>query len=181
MLVVLAVVTFSFEEIDPMFLSRTNIDDVYNFIEEWGSDYLLTYKVVINVSKSDTKAKLRLQLSQMLTRESNFKKLNAFIKSIKETSTSTNTKYDAKLIWGNFLVSKKELAEVAIALLSICPTEACVERSFSTLSNVHTKSRNKMKNKLIQAEMQIRWNSTYLFNTYLDEENEFDEDDYISE
>ena len=35
------------------------------------------------------------------------------------------------------MVDNYELFKIAISLLSICPTEFCVERSFSELSNIH--------------------------------------------
>ena len=66
--------------------------------------------------------------------------------------------YISKLVWGKYVTEYYELAKVAIALLSICPSEACVERSFSVLSDVHTLDRNRLSNDIIDAEMSIKIN-----------------------
>ncbi|MGR9889482.1 hAT transposon family protein, partial [Escherichia coli] len=50
------------------------------------------------------------------------------------------------------------LALVAVALLSVCPTEASVERAFSVQKMIHRPSRNRLHNDVIQAEMMIKFN-----------------------
>ena len=56
------------------------------------------------------------------------------------------------------MVECYELSKIAIAILSICPTEASVERSFSILSNIHTLERNNLHEDLIDAELSIKIN-----------------------
>jgi hypothetical protein len=51
-----------------------------------------------------------------------------------------------------------ELTHIILALLSICPSEASVERSFSLQSDVHSLERNKLTNEIINAEMIIKMN-----------------------
>jgi hypothetical protein len=48
---------------------------------------------------------------------------------------------------------------VALALLSIVPSEAAVERSFSMQDSIHTKKRNRLSDDSINAEMFIRFNN----------------------
>ena len=54
------------------------------------------------------------------------------------------------------MVSHYELSTISIAMLSICPSEACVERSFSIQSNVHSSERNKLSEDLVEAEMNLK-------------------------
>jgi len=47
---------------------------------------------------------------------------------------------------------------MTIAILSIYPTESCVERSFSAQTDILTLDRNRLTNDVIDAEMNIKWN-----------------------
>lgn len=66
--------------------------------------------------------------------------------------------------WELLLNSGKyvNMATVALALLGICGSEACVERSFSIQGDAHRKVRNRAHALTIEAEMVIRWNSQFL-------------------
>ena len=57
-----------------------------------------------------------------------------------------------------------QLADVAIALLSLTASEAAVERSFSAQSLVHAKRRNAMHNDSVEAEMMVKFNSSIFCN-----------------
>lgn len=154
-----AVVVCEFETVD-IKLFKVNVECVYNFIAEWGSLYLFTYKIIPNKSISALKSIISFQLSEMLAKQNVFKNINSYIIEFKSISND-DMKYSAKLVWARFLNSKKELSETALALLSICPSEACVERSFSALSDVHTDDRNRLKKDIIEAEMHLKWNIKY--------------------
>ena len=69
-----------------------------------------------------------------------------------------NKQYNIKLLWNLYIPSHYELSTIAIAILSICPSEASVERSFSIQSNVHSLERNRLSKDLIDAEMNIKIN-----------------------
>ena len=58
----------------------------------------------------------------------------------------------------SYLSSYYELVNVITAILSFCPSEACVERSFSIQSNVHSQERTRLAEELIEAEMNIKIN-----------------------
>ena len=62
-------------------------------------------------------------------------------------------------VWRGLEAEVPLLAHPAIALLCIAGSEAAVERSFSAQDAVHTKKRNKLKDKHVQDEMFIRFNS----------------------
>ena len=171
-----AVVLLEFDSINELLLGVHNIDEVYEFIKEWGSTYLLDYSNSKKYSKQQLKTIIGSQLCEMLTRQSNFKNIDSIIMDLK--SLPSTVKYNAKLVWANFLISKNELAEVALAMLSICPSEACVERSFSALADVHTNERNSLQDNIIEAEMNLKWNHKYindgsnLFVNYTDDDSD---------
>ena len=50
------------------------------------------------------------------------------------------------------------LAHAAVALLSVAASEAAVERTFSAQGDVHSKRRNRLADKTVEAEMFIKFN-----------------------
>ena len=70
--------------------------------------------------------------------------------------------------WSYFKYTVPELSEAALALLSINPTEAACERSFSHHKVVHRPSRNRLSNANIKAEMMIRMNQPVLDGILVD-------------
>jgi hypothetical protein len=64
-------------------------------------------------------------------------------------------------VWTSFMPGYKELAHVAVAVLSICPSEATVERSFSIQDLVHSKTRNR-SGPMVEAQMFLRLNAPLL-------------------
>jgi hypothetical protein len=64
----------------------------------------------------------------------------------------------ARTIWSDYLIAAPELAAVACGFLSISPSEASVERSFSLHGIVHSKRRINLSDKHAQNELQIKFN-----------------------
>ena len=94
-----------------------------------------------------------------MSRQCIFSDIDTIITNVKETENNNdNIAYISKIVWGNLMVDNYELSKIAISLLSICPTESCVERSFSSLSDVHSLERNRLNNDIIDAEMIIKFN-----------------------
>ncbi len=92
-------------------------------------------------------------------RQKEFSKLEELIAETNSDEENVdNLTYVFKLVWGKLMTHCYELSKVAIAILSICPSEACVERSFSILSNIHTLERNNLREDLIDAELSIKIN-----------------------
>lgn len=135
-------------------------DNSLKFIEEWGSEYLTTYSIVNNKNIDIIKPIIYLQISEFLSRQKEFANIDSIVNNLKKACEIQNTQYSAKLTWGRFSASHFELSKIAIAILSICPTEAAVERSFSALSDIHTedRNRNRLSNNIIEAELKIKWN-----------------------
>lgn len=129
-----------------------------NFIREWGSLYLSTY----NISSHGNSGKMReiffLQLDEFISRLNGISCINAKNIALKRLCDSQNKQYSIKLVWNVYLPDYYELANVAIGILSICPSEACVERTFSAQANIHSPERNRLTNEIIEAEMNIKIN-----------------------
>jgi len=136
-------------------------DEQKNFILEWGTSYLKN--IDNSLIENTTKKNISNQLNKFIIRESKFAKINEYIEDTtnyeKELNIdSVNVSYICKLVWGFYMTDYYELSKIAIALLSICPSEACVERSMSILSNIHTTDINILSNEIIDAEMSIKFN-----------------------
>src|SRR5205085_2780424 len=107
----------------------------------------------------DIKDTLNLQILEFIGKNGEFESLNNTIERVKKSCEKCNKKYNPILIWNAFVSSYPELSNVAIAILSICPSEASVERSFSMQSDVHSLERNKLATNLIEAEMRMKFNA----------------------
>ena len=72
--------------------------------------------------------------------------------------------FDPRLIWADMLIVASELATVACAFLSISPSEAAVERSFSHQGIVHSKRRFLLSEEHTSNELQIKLNLPLLIH-----------------
>ena len=63
---------------------------------------------------------------------------------------NTTNKQDVRQFWNNVGVSSQTLREFAHLLFSVTPHSCCVERLFSLLGLVHTKTRNRMKTDMLK-------------------------------
>jgi hypothetical protein len=133
-------------------------DKSLKFIEEWGSKYLIEFSLIDNKDVDVVKQIIYLQISEFLSRQKEFSSIDSIISNLKKACEIQNTQYSAKFTWGRFSASHYELSKIAIAILSICPSESSVERSFSALSDIHTLERNRLTNNIIEAELKIKWN-----------------------
>jgi hypothetical protein len=66
--------------------------------------------------------------------------------------------YNIKFLWNHYLPSYFDPIKVITAILSICPSEACVERSFSLQAKVHSDEHNRISNEFIESETNIKMN-----------------------
>jgi hypothetical protein len=128
------------------------------FIIDWGAQYLTTYKIIDDTNIENTKKILKLQINELLARQNEFAYIENTINNLKQACEIKKTIFTFKYVWGGYCASYFELSKVAIAILSIYPTESCVERSFSVQTDVHTLDRNRLSNDIIDAEMNIKWN-----------------------
>lgn len=128
------------------------------FIIKWGSNYLYKYKNIQRHDIATIKIKLTLQLKEFIGRLNEFKSTTIINEELKENCITTKTKYDIILFWSHFISTHYELAYVVIGMLSICPSEASVERSFSAQNDVHSPDRNNLSEIYIFNEMMIKFN-----------------------
>lgn len=129
------------------------------YITNWGSIYLTTYRIGNEQNIEEVKKILDFQIIEMITKQAEFKMLDSTIDNLKKYCVKNGKVYSPILTWGRYQTSHYELSKVAIAIHSICPTEACVERSFSAQTDVHSKKRNRLIGNVIEAEMRLKFNS----------------------
>ena len=133
--------------------------ELREFISSWGALYLQKYNLTEEKNEEKVKKILSIQLNRLIVRQKEFSKLEELIAETNSDEENVdNLTYVFKLVWGKLMTHCYELSKVAIAILSICPSEACVERSFSILSNIHTLERNNLREDLIDAELSIKIN-----------------------
>ena len=97
-------------------------------------------------------------MNEFISRQNEFFNINSENEKLENVYKKKNRNYNIKLIWNMYMPTHYELATIAIAILSICPSEASVERSFSIQSDVHTLERNKLSEELVECEMNIKMN-----------------------
>jgi hypothetical protein len=129
-----------------------------DFIIDWGSLYITTYNLIKNICIDKIQEILLVQLNDFISRHNSFSFIDCKNEELKKMYTDQNKEYSMKLLWNSYLPLCYELSIVAIAILSICPSEACVERSFSAQADVHSEERNRLSNEVIEAEMNIKIN-----------------------
>jgi hypothetical protein len=77
---------------------------------------------------------------------------------LKKSVVIMNKKFKPKLFWIDYKFSHPERYCIVIALLSVCPSEASAERSFSIHYRVYSSERNRLDDTQIEAEMIIKMN-----------------------
>lgn len=80
------------------------------------------------------------------------------------TKTDAIEDFNPRDFWMYYHGDDIELVHVAVALLSICPSEASVERSFSLQNFVHSDRRNRLHDTTITSTMHIKMNVPILRN-----------------
>ena len=118
----------------------------------------IVHHLTDKIDKEKIKKLILSQLNRLLVKQKEFSKLEEIIAEVKSDENNNNLPYISKLVWGKLMTECYELSKIAIAMLSICPTESSVERSFSILSNIHTLERNNLHEDIIDAELSIKIN-----------------------
>lgn len=164
--------------------------DVFNaqeFIIEYGMNYISFYKLGRSgASEDDIKQSLTGQLSDFIGRSGVFRSCDEKSVDLQkyhaQTANATGTPENPYLrLWNLYITVAPELSAVAVALLSIPPSEAAVERSFSLQKLVHNPRRNRLGDTFVHNEMMIKFNSRALnrkFRRYgRPEEVQYDDSD----
>ena len=67
-----------------------------------------------------------------------------------------------RAVWNLYLIDAPIISHAAVAILSVCGSEAAVERTFSAQGLVHTDLRNRLGDATVEAEMFIKFNQRTL-------------------
>ena len=145
----LAVAILSFHSLPPSLTDRSQ--EARRFIQHFGAAYL-TYYHLTEKKETEMRAELTNQLALFFSRTGIFISLE----EDKAAIQSGEEEFDPRLVWSLYIESS--LSRVALVLLSIAASEAAVERSFSAQAAVHSKGRNRLDGKTIQAEMFLKFN-----------------------
>jgi len=150
-------------------------------ISEFGAPYVSFYGLSDRYDIKDIESVLLNQYSLFRARSGIFSELQDYVDRIMQWSENENSHlsadkvaycyFDPKKIWYLYTDTAPELSAVAIALLSIVPSEAAVERSFSSQDSIHTKKRNRLHDSTVKAEMFILFNSAALDSNITPEGN----------
>jgi hypothetical protein len=141
----------------------TKLIEAQEYILNWGTIFLRYYQYS---SAADVSKELTSQFVEFTGKSQRFQ---GFQKRIESTKTfmqkldSTVIEFISPIsVWQSFREGAVELSIVAIAILSICASEAAVERSFSIQDRIHSKSRNRSKEDLVEAQVFVKFNTAAL-------------------
>jgi hypothetical protein len=154
LVVAICILTLSHDELIKRYTSNNThvsntslmIQKGQTFIIDWGIKYAKQYM------RDMVLTHLNLQLAQYLG------KGGVFVNVDEVRSTYPNVFH----FWSWYRNSTPALSNIAQALLSITPSEAAVERTFSAQGNVHRDVRNRLSNEKIENEMFIKFNERAL-------------------
>jgi len=172
-----AVSMFSFDELKSVNnnILCTSSHKTVEFILNWGALYVKTYIKPVDKTLQDIRSILLIQINSFRSRHGIFKNINNIISDIKSACISQKIFFQPKLVWVNYKDDAYELYTIVNALLSICPTESSVERTFSIQNSIHTKKRNRLDQKTVESELILQWNLNAMHDNFKPQMNECSE------
>jgi len=170
-----ATALFSFNTLDAA-LGEPTDDKLASWIADWGTMYIAQFKQKLTQDEMDAmKKKLLFQANAFATLTGPFENALDVKAQCDKVRADAGAKPDLKFTWRKLCTKTNdnvELGWVAVALISLCASEAAAERSFSAQQDVHTKDRNRLSKEAIEAEMRIKWNTRKLKRMELPEDEE---------
>lgn len=139
-------------------VSKETIERARQWLTKFGVDLLLFHKRS-TLSAEQLHAKLIIQLGHFNCRRKGFATLDTHIRETKAYCNAMKQQWTPLLVWDFYAV---ELSDVARALLTMPPSEAAAERSFSAQKLVHTDLRNRLGDASVQNEMFVCFNHRVL-------------------
>lgn len=133
------------------------IFEARNWFCTFAANYLHAYKISKLYEFQEIVDTILVQLGLFDNRENQLKDLQSVIEVFKQQKS-----YTPRSVWTHYKYAVPELANAAIAILSMGCTEAAVERSFSAQAFIHRKLRNKLLHASVEAEMIIKTNEDVL-------------------
>lgn len=132
-----------------------------DFIVDFGSAYISHYQLAPQKSQQHIRDALLMQVAKFNGREHWFRGLNDRIATAKRVAIAEQAAaWSPRQVW--LLYSELELGMVAAALLSVCASEAAVERTFSSQGLLHSERRNALGSASVEAEMMLKFNARTL-------------------
>ena len=127
---------------------------------QWAAEYAVYWTLSAATTVAEARSMATLEWSHFLSRApgSCFEHMEADIADITARHLQQRKLFDPKAVWSLYLEAAPILAHAAVALLSVAGSEAAVERSFSAQGLVHSDRRNRLSDKMVEAEMMIRFN-----------------------
>ena len=127
---------------------------------EWAAQYSMYWTLSAATSLDEARSTATLEWSQYIGHApgSAFAQLDADIAEVRKAHAKLMQPFDARAVWSLYLDDAPVIAHAAVALLSVAGSEAAVERSFSAQGAVHSERRNRLTDKMVEAEMYIRFN-----------------------
>lgn len=168
---ILSVAMLSFDTTYAQNFSADEITSAQDWLISFGVSYLRYYGLVEEESDAALQVNLTLLFASFVGRSGVFSSMQSKIDMFKGKVLEENAKksspeqyayFDAKEVWHLFKNTASQLYDVAIALLSIVPSEAAVERSFSMQGLIHSKLKNRMKDRRVERELFIKFNTRAL-------------------
>jgi hypothetical protein len=147
--------------------NSTKIGEAQEFIINWGVIYLEYYQY-IKLNSIEIKIALTNQFLEFSGKTDRFAPFQGRMDSTKRIVEKESNKIELVnpiKAWQSFRDVAPELTIVAVAILSICASEAPVERSFSIQDRIHSKSRNRLKDDIVEAQMFIKFNTQAFINS----------------
>jgi hypothetical protein len=90
-----------------------------------------------------------------------FDRLDSDIEDLRKVHSDSPAAF-ARAVWNLYLADAPIISYAAVAILSVCGSEAAVERSFSAQGLVHTDLRNRLGDTTVENEMFIKFNQRTL-------------------
>lgn len=148
------------------FLPTIQADHIVRpWIINWGSKVIIGLGFANGKSLDEIKANLLVQLIDHDNGTGVFENKVEFRKHVETAAGLKGKEFLPHLYWSSY--GNIELAIVACFLISIAPSEACVERSFSVQDIVYSSIRTNMHPATVQAEMMIRMNQRSLSSDFI--------------
>ena len=144
--------------VDTAFADKVN--GARRWFTDWAAKYASYWELSGTTDESECRSAATNDWSQYMSRApgSSFEQLDKDIAELKDNCRRNGTLFDPRKVWSLYLDEAPVIAHAAIALLSVAGSEAAVERSFSAQGTVHSDRRNRMTDKMVEAEMYIRFN-----------------------
>ncbi len=132
--------------------------------QRWFQEFAAKYAVFWHISEKTDIVEVRklvlAEWSDFVGRSMGtcFDRLDDDVASLRSKFESDQQRFQPRAVWNLYLAHSPLLSHAAVAILSVCGSEAAVERTFSAQGLVHSDLRNRLGDATVEAEMFIKFN-----------------------